>query len=179
VLYTLGRMIPRCFLTPWWGGGAGGTRVDRAWIRLFKITYDELLSNFALNFNPRPYTMDGLVDLADEHDDDADSQDSNREDAQGADYPDEESEDSEESWDDDDDDDDDDGEQRPRRRNGAGDNTAGLFSSAGRYGGGRGAGCDDDGFDGFASAPARREATYRETAYDPDYDEVNDDNYYD
>jgi len=107
--------------------------------------------------------MDGLVD--DEHDDDVDSQDSNREDAPCADYPDEEEDETEEEWDDNDGDSD--GSRRPRRMEGF-------------YGGG----VPRDGYESYdeMEGPAvsgyRPQAGYRETAYDPQYDDVTDDNYY-
>ena len=36
---------------------------------LLKLRYDELLSNVALNFNPRPYVLGGYSNLRAEHDD--------------------------------------------------------------------------------------------------------------
>lgn len=110
--------------------------------------------------------MDGLVD--DERDDDVDSQDSNREGADGADYPDEEDSD-DDLWDDDGGGGDSDDERRPRRMEG--------FYGGGHYGGGYDSG---DGVDEFAPSGYRPEMStgYRETAYDPEYDDVTDDNYY-
>ena len=125
--------------------------------------------------------MDGLVD--DERDDDGDSQDSNREDAPGADYPEEEEEDNSEDQDEwDDDGGDSDG---PRRRmEGFYHPSAGGDRNA-FYGGGEdsdGDFYDDDdgggtpGFSGYR--PSASSHQYRETAYDPEFDDVIDDNYY-
>ena len=119
--------------------------------------------------------MDGLVD--DDHDDDGDSQDSNREDAPGADYPDEEEEGSEDEdeWDD----------------NG-GDSDGPCRRMEGFYypsaGGNRNAfyrgGEDSDGGDFYdddvdcGGPPGFSGYQYRETAYDPEFDDVTDENYY-
>lgn len=121
--------------------------------------------------------MDGLVD--DERDDDVDSEDSNREDAPCADYPDEEDK-SEDEWDDEDDGDgDSDDSDGPRRRM---DATEGFYRgerNTNTYGGdSEGDGWDfDEGFSGYRPEMSSGDQ-YRETAYDPEYDDVTDDNYY-
>ena len=102
--------------------------------------------------------MDGLVD----DDDDVDSQDSNREDAPCADYPDEE-----EEWDGADESD--------------SDGSCNLRRMEMLYGGGQ----RHDGYDSYdelegAGFTYQRHISsgYRETAYDPEYDDVTNENYY-
>ena len=116
--------------------------------------------------------MDGLVD---DESDDVDSEDSNREDAPFADYPDEE-EDSQDEW------------------GSGGDSDGPRLRMEGFYhpGGIAHGGVDSDGepvwdYDdeddlGFSSyrqaGVSSSDYRYRETAYDPEYDDVTDYNYY-
>ena len=116
--------------------------------------------------------MDGL---GDDDVSDADSQDSNREDAPDADYPDTEdsfsADEDEDAW----------GRERHANRNGGGYGFWPEYGCASAHGAGDGdSNYDaDEGDDGLARA-WNLTGTYRETAYDPQYDDVGgEETYYD